>query len=222
MVQCECCLDDHLPDLPDQSMETDNADIQASEAPEEELDLGRILKTTIFGIAVLIGAMIVVTYAFRNEILALGKDFVDHLGPVGVALGWFLPDAFTLPIPADAINMLAMTGGMEFWTIVAFSGCGSVVGGSIGFRIGRFVANRRWFKQFMAKRGGEVDRLMRRYGPLALMIAVLTPVPYSIACWGAGALNMRFKTFFLISLLRIPRVAFYLVLIDQGVLQVVF
>ena len=45
---------------------------------------------------------------------------------------------------------------------------------------------------------------------------------YSVACWGSGALNMRFKTFFLISLLRIPRVAFYLVLIDQGVLQVVF
>ena len=203
-------------------MGTQTTENQHGEVPEEELNLGRILRTTIVGIALLIGAMIVVTYAFRSEILALGKDFVDVLGPIGVALGWFLPDAFTLPIPADAINMLAMTGGMDFWTIVVFSGGGSVIGGCIGFRIGRYVANRGWFKRFMKKRGGEVDRLMRRYGPLALVIAVLTPVPYSIACWGSGALNMRFKTFFLISLLRIPRVALYLLLIDQGVLQVVF
>ena len=214
--------DDRPNDVPHTSMQTENAESQAGEAPEEELDLGRILKTTVLGIALLIVAMIVVTYAFRNQILALGKDFVDLLGPVGVALGWFLPDALTLPIPADAIKMLAMTGGMDFWTIVIFAGGGSVIGGCIGFQIGRYVANWRSFKQFMDRRGGEVNRLMRRYGPLALMIAVLTPVPYSIACWGSGALNMRFKTFFLISLLRIPRVAFYLLLIDQGVLQVVF
>jgi len=203
-------------------MHPDDVDNKIHAEPEEELDLGRILKTTLMGIALLIVAMTIVTYAFRTQILALGKDFVDVLGPWGVALGWFLPDALTLPIPADAINMLAMAGKMKFWTVVAFAGAGSVLGGCIGFRIGQFVANRAWFQRFMERRGGEVDRLMRRYGPLALLIAVLTPVPYSIACWGSGALNMRFKTFFLISLLRIPRVAFYLLLIDQGVLQVVF
>jgi membrane protein YqaA with SNARE-associated domain len=193
-----------------------------SDVVEDELDLRRILKMTLLGIGGLILAMMVVTYAFRSEILALGKDFVDILGPWGVALGWFLPDAFTLPIPADAINMLAMTGGMPFWTIAAFASLGSIVGGCLGFRIGLFVGNRSWFKRFMGRRGAEVDRLMRRYGPTAVLAAVLTPVPYSIACLGAGALNMRFRTFFLISLLRAPRVAFYLLLIDRGVLQVVF
>lgn len=180
---------------------------------DEELDLRRILRNTVVGILLLIAAMMLITFAFETQILALGKEFVDSLGPLGVGLGWFLPDALTLPIPADAINMLAMSGDMNPWVIIACSGVGSVLGGCVGFAIGRFVGNRAWFRRFMDKQGREIDRLMRRYGTRALMIAVLTPVPYSVACWGSGALNMRFETFFLISLLRIPRIAFYLLLI---------
>ena len=195
------------------------------EGPSDEgddLNVGRILKLTFIGIALLILAMMAVTFAFKEPILSLGKDFVDTLGPYGVALGFFLPDALTLPLPADAFSALALTGGMDFWTIVLFGSLGSLSGGCVGFSIGRMLSHTRFFRAFMSKRGAQVDRMMRRYGPWALLVAVLTPVPYSIACWGSGALNMRFRTFFLISLLRAPRVAFYLMLIDQGVLSVVF
>jgi uncharacterized membrane protein YdjX (TVP38/TMEM64 family) len=68
----------------------------------------------------------------------------------------------------------------------------------------------------MARRGREVKLLVERYGVRALLFAALTPLPYSIACWAAGACEVRFRTFFLVSLSRIPRVIFYLWLIEQG------
>jgi membrane protein YqaA with SNARE-associated domain len=191
-------------------------------AEADELNAGKILKITLGGIAALILGMMAVTYAFKEPIIELGHDFVEVLGPIGVTLGFFLPDAFTLPIPADAISALALAGKLDFWTIVVFGSLGTLSGGSVGFAIGRLLSHTRWFQRFMTRRGAQMTRLMRRYGTKALLVAVVTPIPYSIACWGAGALNMRFSTFFLISLLRVPRVAFYLLLIDQGVLQVVF
>lgn len=191
-------------------------------AEADELNAGKILKITLGGIAALILSMMAVTYAFKEPIIELGHNFVEALGPMGVTLGFFLPDAFTLPIPADAIAALALAGKMDFWTIVVFGSLGTLSGGSVGFAIGRLLSHTRWFQRFMKRRGAQMTRLMRRYGTKALLVAVVTPIPYSIACWGAGALNMRFSTFFLISLLRVPRVAFYLLLIDQGVLQVVF
>ena len=64
------------------------------------------------------------------------------------------------------------------------------------------------------------DALVERYGVIALAATALTPLPFSLGCWAAGALKMPFSTFFAVALLRIPRVAGYLALIYFGLISV--
>jgi membrane protein YqaA with SNARE-associated domain len=68
----------------------------------------------------------------------------------------------------------------------------------------------------MASRGAEIHSLVRRYGLIALALATLTPLPYSLACWASGALGVPFFRFCAVSLLRIPRIAIFLWLIQEG------
>lgn len=151
-----------------------------------------------------------------EQLLALSKVYVDALGGPGVALGFLLPDALTLPMPVDAFAAFGLFGGLGFWPTVAWGSLGSITGGCLGYVVGKQLKHIGWFKRFMAKRGAEMHGLVRRYGAVALAAAALTPLPYSVACWACGALDMPFGRFFAVSLLRAPRVAGYLYLIQVG------
>ena len=64
------------------------------------------------------------------------------------------------------------------------------------------------------------QRVLDRYGMTAVAVAAITPLPYSIFCWAAGAGRLDFRAFFLVSQLRILRVAGYLYLIQLGLFSV--
>jgi membrane protein YqaA with SNARE-associated domain len=93
---------------------------------------------------------------------------------------------------------------------------GSILGGTVGFFIGRTLGTTQWMIRFFQTRGAEAYAITKRYGLVALALAAFTPIPYSIVCWACGAVKIRLRDFLLISLLRIPRVALYLWLIQQG------
>jgi membrane protein YqaA with SNARE-associated domain len=188
-------------------------------APPPELDIRRIVRLTLISVLLLMVALGIVAYAFAEPLKALSVDFVDTLRGPGVALGFLLPDGFTIPLPNDAFTVLGLAGGMGFWEVVAWGFLGSIAGGCIGFTIGRLLQRTRWFSAVMVTRGAEVQGLVDRYGAIALAIAALTPIPYSLACWACGAGGMAFWRFLLVSQLRIFRVAGYLYLIDAGILQ---
>ena len=76
------------------------------------------------------------------------------------------------------------------------------------------------FQRFVEGRGKDAWESVRRYGAAALALGALSPLPFSICCWASGALKLRPDIFFVVALLRIPRVAFYLWLIDIGFKQV--
>lgn len=64
------------------------------------------------------------------------------------------------------------------------------------------------------------QRVLDRYGMKAVAVAALTPLPYSIFCWAAGAGRLSFKLFLLVSTLRFVRVVGYLYLIQLGLFSV--
>jgi membrane protein YqaA with SNARE-associated domain len=162
----------------------------------------------------------VIAFAFREPLEKLSKIFVRELGGPGVALGFYIPDAFTIPIPNDAFSAFGYFGGMGFWEVVAWASLGSILGGCTGFAIGRGLAHTPRMQRFMSRRGAEVHGLVRAYGVWALLLAAVTPLPYSVACWAAGALDMRFRRFLLVNVLGRPvRVAGFLYLMKLGVLS---
>lgn len=192
--------------------------VAAEDLPE--LDLRKLLRNTIIAILIIMCLVGGLLYFFKEPLKEVSHGFVDALGGFGVALGFFLPDAFTIPLPNDAFTLFGVLGGLGFWECVLWGSVGSLVGGSVGFLIGRGLRRTRFLKRLMATKGREMNDLVRRYGPIAVAVAALTPLPYSLSCWAAGALDMRYGIFILVSLLRPFRVALYLWLLQEGILSI--
>ena len=190
-------------------------------APEPVLiDGGVLLKRLAIAVFVLVVVFGAAGLTFRTELFSLGRVFVDNLGGWGVALGFLIPDATNLPIPHEAFSAFGLLGGLSFWTVTAWASVGSLSGGWLGYGFGRLVARTAWYARLVAGHAGQADALVRRYGVMALAIGATLPLPYSLTAWAAGALKMRPLTFGIVSMLRIPRVAFYLWLIQIGFMEI--
>lgn len=186
-------------------------------------DKRRLIVSAVIAMIVFTGVIGVLAWFFRDPLLAVGHWFVDNFGGPGVAAGYFLPDAFTIPLPNDAFTAFGLWGGMPFWTVVAWGSLGSLAGGSTGWAIGRYlIARNKRLQGFMQKRGGDEMVLeLRRSGRWFLALAAVSPIPYSITCWACGVTRMPYAEFLVISLLRIPRVAGFLWLIQLGFVSII-
>lgn len=187
---------------------------------EPELDVKKVVLSGALAVVGLTLTVALIGWLFHEPLFAVSRGFVAALGGPGVAFGYFLPDAFTIPLPNDAFTTFGIAGGMGFWTVVAWGTAGSLAGGSTGFFVGTRLRRLRVVRRFLSRRHEEVELLIRRYGGWALAAAALSPIPYSVACWAAGAGNMSFRAFFLVSQLRFIRIAGALYLIELGLMSV--
>ncbi|MEE9385949.1 MAG: VTT domain-containing protein [Nannocystaceae bacterium] len=200
-------------------MDTTSPNAQA-DAAGPDLRLRRLLWSTFATLAALFAVVVTTGFFFHAELLASSRWFVEKLGGPGVALGFFIPDAFTVPLPNDAFSTAGLVGGMDYWQVVAWGSMGSLAGGSTGYWIGRSLLSRsRRLREFLARRGGDVAQQIQRGNKFLLAAAALTPMPYSVVCWAAGAVRMPFGAFLAISSLRIVRVSGWLWLIEQGLVS---
>lgn len=166
------------------------------------------------------GIVAVLALAFEDVLLATGRGFVEQLGGPGVGLAFFILDAVWLPIPHETFSGLALVGGMPFVEVWAWGSAGSLAGGLVGYTACRRIGRQDWFQRWLARKGGDAHAAVRRWGVTGVALGAVSPLPYSISAWAAGALGMELRPFVLVSLLRIPRVGFYLWLIQIGVLGV--
>jgi len=162
------------------------------------------------------GLLAIPVALYKAEILEACRYFVIRYGGVGVALGFLIPDMVPIPFTQDIFTGMAVLGGMAFETALAWATAGSLIGGSIGFWIGRGIGHTSRFKRFVEGRGAQAHQLVQQRGSWAVAIGAVTPIPYSVICWSCGALGFSYQKLMLISLLRIPRIAFYLWLIVTG------
>lgn len=197
-------------------------EVVVPEVEVEELSIRKVVITAALGVAGFTVFVAVLGWLFREPLLSVGRWFVDNFGGPGIAVGFFFPDAFTVPVPNDAFTAFGLWGGMPFWEVVAWGSLGSLCGGSVGWLIGRyFIARSERLAAFMRRRGGDQMRAqINRGGRWFLAVAAVTPVPYSITCWAAGATELPYWQFIVVSLLRIPRVAVFLWLIQQGFVSI--
>lgn len=197
-------------------------DDRAAPQVEAPLDLRRVLVGAMLGVMGFTVLAAVLGWLFHEPAVELGRWFVGNFGGPGIAIGFFFPDAFTVPIPNDAFTAIGLFGGMNFGEVVFWGSLGSLAGGSTGWAIGRYLlARSKRLQEFIERRGGEQIRAeLIRGGRYFLAIAALSPIPYSVTCWGTGATKMPYWEFFVISLLRVPRIAGVLWLVQQGFMGV--
>ena len=201
------------------SVLTDGSSDQ-SQGAQDEINPKKLLMQT-FGTLVILGAILsIISTYFKEPVEAWSQQFIALTGAWGVGLGFLLPDAFTLPIPPDAFLLAGYMGGLEFMPIAISASVGSIVGGTIGFLMIRYLSSSAWAQKRMAKKLKWGEGFMNKYGVVALGVAALTPLPYSIICWACGATGMRLSIFLTVSLLRIPRVFAYLWFIEKTLTHV--
>jgi membrane protein YqaA with SNARE-associated domain len=197
-------------------------DDRAAAEVEAPLELRRVLVGAMLGVMGFTVLAAGLGWLFHEPAIELGQWFVGNFGGPGIAVGFFFPDAFTVPIPNDAFTAIGLFGGMNFAEVVFWGSLGSLTGGTTGWAIGRYLLSRsRKLQSFIERRGGEQIRAqLIRGGRWFLAIAAVSPIPYSVTCWATGATKMPYWEFFLISLLRIPRIAGVLWLVKQGFMGV--
>ncbi|MCB9476176.1 MAG: VTT domain-containing protein [Deltaproteobacteria bacterium] len=198
----------------------ENAVIPATPVPlSRAINTRQLFLRGIVGLGLVMIGLGAIGYFLRGPVKAWSVVFVDKLGGLGVSLGFFLPDAFTFPIPPEPWMAAALIGGLPFWEIVLFGSAGSLIGGTCGYFFARQVAHTPWYQRTVLERYADMHKLIETYGTHALVVGALTPLPYSVAAWACGAISMPFSRFFAVSLLRIPRVIGYLALVKLGVVS---
>ena len=182
---------------------------------EAELNPKKLLIQTI-GTLIILGVILsIISTYFKEPVEQWSKLFIHHTGLWGVGLGFMIPDAFTLPIPPDTFLMAGYMGGLEFMPIAISASLGSILGGTLGFLMIRKLSSSSFIQRLLSQKLKWGEAFMAKYGVLALALAALTPLPYSIICWACGLTRMKLGIFLTVSLLRIPRVFAYLWFIEK-------
>lgn len=165
------------------------------------------------GVVVFVG---VVGQLLREPLVRFAEAWVAEAGPLGLFAIVALFDGFPSPVPPDVFTSFAMIGGVPFWQVSLAAGLGSSVGGGLAWFLATRFRNTERFRRFITGRAAKSYALIRRYGTLALVLGAVSPVPFSLTCYAAGAVGMPLGRFLTVTLLRIPRMAFYLWLIQLG------
>lgn len=155
-------------------------------------------------------------WLFHSQIEVAGNALVGAVGAWGIGIGIFMSDAFTLPIPPDVYLAAAITAGLDPTTTIIAGSIGSILGGMVAYGIGRVLGDTPFATRLVAPFRERGESFIDRLGVTAVVIAALTPIPFSIVCILAGMMRMQFARFAPATLFRIPRIAGYFFLIDLG------
>jgi len=99
------------------------------------------------------------------------------------------PDLLVLPMSLEASSELELLA--IFLVATLFSVVGSLVGYAIGLYAGR-PAIEKLAKPSLSRK---LDVLISRYGNAGVFIAAVSPIPYKLLAWTAGAGRMDVRTF---------------------------
>lgn len=125
-------------------------------------------------------------------------DFFNQFGPFALALLSFTeaiiqpipPDVMFLPMAYDERDNTAML--LWLWFVVTFASVlGAVIGHALGKRFGTKLLDRFGKPQHRER----LEYLFERYGTWGMFIAAVSPLPYKVFGWIAGASDMKLRPF---------------------------
>lgn len=173
------------------------------------------LRRTLVQLAVGVGGLFLglalIGVLFGEELVAITTAISNAIGFPGMALSVLLIDTLTLPVPPDAVLVVIAHGPLQdaWLPLVVGLGLVSALAGNVGYLIGGAVGQTRFSGRMLGPHRARIESLFARYGAATVVIGALTPIPFSITCWTAGALRMRWALFALITMLRVPRFLAY-------------
>lgn len=175
----------------------------------------RLLVRVLLGALGFVGAGFVLGVVAREPLERAATWFVDVLGALGLFVGVMICDVLPFPpIASEPLLVLARVGGLSFSSVWALASGASFCAGLVGYGCGRVLGTRPVVVRLLERAG--VAPLMRRYGPLVVALAAVSPLPYAPATWSAGALRLPLLPFALACTANALRVAAVLALWSLG------
>jgi membrane protein DedA with SNARE-associated domain len=98
------------------------------------------------------------------------------------------------------INYILVVGALA--TVSYFAGV-------LGFLIGRYLSRTVFYRYFRRRFLKKTESRLQVFGPYLVVVAALTPVPFSGVAMLVGSVRYAFKRYFLFSLSRFLRFAIY-------------
>ena len=138
---------------------------------------------------------------------------LDRFGLLGIFFGVALIDSFPGTFN-EPFLVMGYTSGAGFWRVWFVSSLGSFASAFLGYGIGYLVAHRPGIQALFTK--FRVASFMEKYGPVALIVAAVTPLPFALFTWSAGATGLQLRWIFLSGLFRFVKIGFYMALIAAG------
>jgi len=189
---------------------------QLSSKEERDVDPGRnIIKAALMVIASFL-LMVVLRFTLKDLIEGTARDVAEHLSYPGMFLVTMAMDTLIDPFTPDIVLFLALSGDYDPFLSVLFISLGSIIGGHIGYQIGRSLGHTRFVRRVVGSYMGRGRLLFSRYGLYAVILAAFTPIPFSTVCWIAGMFEMDRKLFFIGTLWRVPRFLLWFLVLGLG------
>ncbi len=197
-------------------MINENEGIDRKDPDEEDFDTKKSLIRLAISLVLLYLFLVVLRFTLGDQLELIGEELVHRFGYVGVFFSTLFLDTFITLISPDIILFVSIAGGMNtFWALVTVSAA-SIIGGNIGYLIGKFLGHR----EIILKRIRPYEKrgkfLMKRYGLWAVIIGAMTPIPFSAVCWIAGMLEMKYSHFMAGVIWRIPRFLLWYLVLSLG------
>jgi membrane protein YqaA with SNARE-associated domain len=120
-----------------------------------------------------------------------------------LVFGLVPPEVFFVVFPKEDYGYIA------FITLMLLMSVMSYFAGTLIYLLGRYLGHNGDFRLFNQKWYLQYKERMEVYGSVLLVLACVTPVPYSTVCLVAGSQDYPVRKFFLISLTRIIRFVVY-------------
>ena len=125
-------------------------------------------------------------------------DFFESFGPLALALLSFT-EAIIQPIPPDVLFLPMAYDARDnetlliwLWLVVTVS---SVFGAVIGHALGKRYGSKLVDKFGKPHHRQQLEKMFERYGTLGMFIAAVSPLPYKVFGWIAGASDMKLRPF---------------------------
>ncbi|MFL8939094.1 YqaA family protein [Rossellomorea oryzaecorticis] len=129
-----------------------------------------------------------------SELLHTFEAWLMDYGVWGLIVVSFADSSF-FPIPPDVLLIpLAIANPENALLYALYTTAASVVGALFGWWIGKKLGRPILVYLFSEQRIQKVEEYFKKYGPIALLIAGLTPVPYKIFTIFAGVSGVRIRT----------------------------
>lgn len=178
---------------------------------------GRVWLRVLLGMVTMFVVMLVLARTFRPQLETLGRTFVEHFGLAGIALGSFLADGVSFPLPPQFYMLLAIGAQTPDLHTLAGAAVGSLLGGAVGYHLARQLGRFPRFAQWLERTGASFrGQLQGRKAYRNAIIASLSPVPFSMQCYLCGLYRLPLGAFVVILALRLPRLAGFYYVIKAG------